>query len=72
MVALLLILQAVAGPPGSLGDLDSSYCLETGYCRAPDDGFRQPPPGLLFLSIGVVTLGGIMFSRRKPTAGAPP
>src|SRR5687767_15680672 len=25
-----------------------SYCLETGYCPAVDDGYRTPPGGALF------------------------
>lgn len=60
MLAVLFALQAAtgaAGPPGSLGDLDNSYCLETGYCRAPADAYPRPPAGLLFLAVGVAAVG---------------
>ena len=61
---LLLALQAAA-PAASLGDLDGSYCLETGYCRAPNDGYAKPPAGLLFLATGVVAVGVVQLRRRS-------
>ena len=73
MLALLFALQAVtgtAGPPGSLGDLDNRYCLETGYCRSPADGYPTPPSGLLFLAVGVAAAGGWLLKRKKAT-GSP-
>ncbi|HEU4829268.1 MAG TPA: hypothetical protein VFT04_08730 [Gemmatimonadales bacterium] len=61
---LLLLAALQAAPAASLGDLDGNYCLETGYCRAPDDGYAKPPAGLLFLATGLVALGVIQFRRR--------
>ena len=54
---------AIAVPTGgrkasSLGDLDGNYCLETGYCRAPDAATAIPPhSGVMFLAIGIVAFG---------------
>jgi hypothetical protein len=64
-IALLLLTALQAAPAGSLGDLDGNYCLETGYCRAPEDGYRKPPAGLLFLATGIVALGVTQFRRRS-------
>ncbi len=62
---LMLLAALQAGPAASLGDLEGNYCLETGYCRAPDDGYARPPAGLLFLATGVVALGLIQLRRRS-------
>jgi hypothetical protein len=62
----LLVLAALqAAPAASLGDLEGKYCLETGYCRAPDDGYAKPPAGLLFLATGIVALGVVQLRRRS-------
>jgi hypothetical protein len=63
-MTLLLLLALQAAPAASLGDLEGSYCLQTGYCRAPEDGYRKPPAGLLFLATGVVAVGLAGFRRR--------
>ena len=68
MLALILVLQSVVPAPGaaaSLGDVSGSYCLETGYCRLPDDGYRTPPAGALFLATGLVGFGVVTLSRRR-------
>jgi hypothetical protein len=48
----------VGGAASSLGDLDGNYCLETGYCRAPDAATALPPhSGVMFLAVGIVAFG---------------
>jgi hypothetical protein len=67
MLALLLALQSAIPAPGgaaSLGDAGGTWCLETGYCRSPDDGYRTPPAGALFLAAGLVGVGVVTLSRR--------
>jgi hypothetical protein len=68
MLAILLALQTAApGGAASLGDVGGTYCLETGYCRAPDDRYRTPPAGVLFLATGLVGFGVVTLSlRREP------
>ena len=62
---LLLILLALQGTPvnpvGGLNDVDNSYCLETGACRAPSTGFDRPAPGFLFMALGLVGLGVVLW-----------
>ena len=62
---LLLILLALQGTPvnpvGGLSDVDNSYCLETGACRAPSTGFDRPAPGILFMALGLVGLGVVLW-----------
>lgn len=68
MLALLVALQSAIPAPGaaaSLGDVGGTYCLETGYCRAPADGYRTPPAGALFLATGLVGFGVVTLSRRR-------
>ena len=66
MSPILLALAALqAAPAASLGDLDGNYCLETGYCRAPEDGYAKPPAGVLFLATGIVVLGVVQLRRRS-------
>jgi hypothetical protein len=68
MLAFLLALQAAvpaSGAAASLGDVGGTYCLETGYCRAPEDGYRTPPAGMLFLATGLVGFGVVTLSRRR-------
>jgi hypothetical protein len=64
-LSLLLLAALQAAPPAGLGDLEGNYCLETGYCRAPDDGYAKPPAGLLFLATGIVALGLGQLRRRS-------
>lgn len=71
--ALILAFQIAASAPvtggvSSLGDIDGSYCLETGYCRAPAPAYQAPPPGVLFLAIGLVTLGVVRLRNRQGPA----
>ena len=63
-MSLLLLAALQAAPAASLGDLEGNYCLETGYCRAPEDGYAKPPAGLLFLATGFVALGVVQLRRR--------
>ena len=66
MLALLLAIQTAApGGAASLGDVGGTYCLETGYCRAPDDLYRAPPAGVLFLATGLVGVGVVTLARRR-------
>ena len=62
---LLLLLLALQGTPvapvGGLKDVDNSYCLETGACRAPSTGFDRPAPGILFMAAGLVGLGVMLW-----------
>lgn len=67
---LLLALQSgQSGPPRDLNDLDNSYCIETGTCRAEETGFNRPAPGILFAAIGLTGLGVVLWradrSRRS-------
>ena len=62
-LVFLALLQAA--PAASLGDLDGNYCLETGYCRAPEDGYAKPPAGALFLATGIVAFGVVQLRRRS-------
>jgi hypothetical protein len=74
MLALLLALQAALPAPGaaaSLGDAGGTWCLETGYCRSPDDGYRTPPAGALFLATGLVGFGVVTLARRNRGAAWP-
>ncbi|HLS47652.1 MAG TPA: hypothetical protein VK012_03985 [Gemmatimonadales bacterium] len=65
MTLLFLLALQAAAPAASLADLEGNYCLETGYCRAPEDGYRKPPAGLLFLATGIVAVGAIQLRRRS-------
>ena len=62
---LLLFLLALQGTPvnpvGGLNDVDNSYCLETGACRAPSTGFDRPAPGFLFTAAGLVGLAVVLW-----------
>ena len=64
-MTFLLLLALQTAPAASLGDLEGNYCLQTGYCRAPEDTYRRPPAGLLFLATGVVAVG-LAGLRRRP------
>jgi hypothetical protein len=63
MIATLVIglaaLQGVLpGAPRGVNDIgERSYCLETGTCPPPNDGFPRPAPGLMFLAVGLTGLG---------------
>lgn len=48
-------------PTRDLDDLDSSYCLETGSCRPPSAGFDRPAPGILFVAIGCIGFGIVLW-----------
>ncbi len=62
VLLLLLALQGSAvNPVGGLNDVDNSYCLETGACRAPSTGFDRPAPGFLFMAAGLVGLGVVLW-----------
>ena len=65
VMKLLLLLVALQGAPvnpvGGLNDVDNSYCLETGACRAPSTGFDRPAPGFLFMALGLVGLGVVLW-----------
>jgi hypothetical protein len=56
---LAVMLQAVVpGAPRDPNDIGvQSWCLETGTCPPPDDGFSRPAPGLMFLAVGMIGLG---------------
>jgi hypothetical protein len=79
-LALLLFLSGqspaagppAAGPPAArppaviaLDDPSAGYCLATGFCRAT--GERGPAPGILFLAVGLVSVG-VVGLRRRPGA----
>jgi len=67
---------AIAVPIGgraatTLGALDGNYCLETGYCRAPDAATTMPPhSGVMFLAIGIVAFGVGRLARLRRGGGA--
>ena len=64
--ATLVLLLAVQGDrAGRLTDLDGSYCLETGYCRAVEDGYRTPPGGALFAATALLGIGIVQLARRR-------
>jgi hypothetical protein len=63
--AALTVLVAQSAAPGRLTDLDGSYCLETGYCRAVEDGYRTPPGGALFAATALLGFGVIQLARRR-------
>ena len=71
MTALALFLlvsgQAPAAPAApaiiALDDPSSSYCLATGFCRRA--GAPGPASGVLFLAIGLVTVG-VAGLRARP------
>jgi hypothetical protein len=76
MIASFLIaamLQTVVpGAPRSVDEIGPrSWCLETGTCPPPDDGFSRPAPGLMFLAVGMVGLGVAIWRadrrRNAPT-----
>lgn len=59
-LALLLLLSSPSSAtpaPGviALDDPSASYCLATGFCRRP--GEPGPAPGVLFLAVGLVSVG---------------
>jgi hypothetical protein len=59
----------VGGAAASLGDLDGSYCLETGYCRAPEAATAMPPhSGVMFLAVGIVAFGVGRLVRLRRSA----
>lgn len=64
-LATLALLIAQADRPGQLTDLDGSYCLETGYCRAVEDGYRTPPGGALFAATALLGFGVVQLARRR-------
>jgi MYXO-CTERM domain-containing protein len=49
----------------ALDDPSAGYCLATGFCRAT--GERGPAPGILFLAVGLVSVG-VVGLRRRPGA----
>lgn len=73
ILSLLLATQAVVpNAPRAVDDIgQQSYCLETGTCPPPDDGFPRPAPGFMFLAVGLVALGTAIWradrsGRRMP------
>lgn len=66
---MLLLLSAqsptVPTPPAAtaLDDPGASYCLATGFCRGT--GERGPAPGMLFLAVGLVSVG-VAGLRTRP------
>jgi hypothetical protein len=36
---------------------DGAVCLATGYCTVPEGGRGGPPPGLMYLALGLVGTG---------------
>lgn len=64
---LLLAVQSPAAPAPSavtaLDDPSASYCLATGFCRGT--GERGPAPGMLFLAVGLVSVG-VAGLRTRP------
>lgn len=70
-LALLLILsgQSPAAPAPAviaLDDPSAGYCLATGFCR--QTGEPGPAPGVLFLAVGLVSVGvaGLRRGRARP------
>lgn len=59
LVIWFAALQGVLpGAPRGVNDIgEQSYCLETGTCPPPNDGFPRPAPGLMFLAVGCIGLG---------------
>jgi len=74
ILSLLLATQvAVPGAPRGINDIGQrSYCLETGTCPPPDDGFPRPAPGLMFLAVGLVALGAAIWRADHFSRSAPP
>ncbi|HET7601808.1 MAG TPA: hypothetical protein VFK36_02245 [Gemmatimonadales bacterium] len=66
-------LQAVVpGAPRGVNDIgQQSYCLETGTCPPPDNGFPRPAPGLMFLAVGFIGLGVAIWRADRARATAP-
>ncbi len=58
MLSAVLLQAVVPNAPRGMDDIGQrSYCLETGTCPPPDDGFPRPAPGLMFLAVGLTGLG---------------
>jgi hypothetical protein len=59
LVIWFAALQGVLpGAPRGVNDIgEQSYCLETGTCPPPNNGFPRPAPGLMFLAVGLTGLG---------------
>jgi hypothetical protein len=70
---LILALQAVVpGAPRGVNEIGSqSYCLETGTCPPPDNGFPRPAPGLMFLAVGFIGLGVAIWRADRARSTAP-
>lgn len=66
-------LQAVVpGAPRGVNDIGQrSYCLETGTCPPPDNGFPRPAPGLMFVAVGLVGLGLAIWRADRARSTAP-
>ncbi len=73
VVLLLATLQAVApGAPRGVNDIgQQSYCLETGTCPPPDNGFPRPAPGLMFLAVGFIGLGVAIWRAERARPSTP-
>ena len=65
VVIAATLAAAQAERPGRLTDLDGRYCLETGYCRPVEDGYRTPPGGALFAATALIGFGVIRLARRR-------
>ena len=68
-LALLLFLsgQSPATPASAIITLDdpsASYCLATGFCRRT--GEPGPASGILFLAVGLVSVGEHGGARARP------
>jgi hypothetical protein len=58
LLSIVALQAVVPGAPRGVNDIgQQSYCLETGTCPPPDNGFPYPAPGLMFLAVGCIGLG---------------
>lgn len=69
VIGLAALQGVLPGAPRGVQDIgQQTYCLETGTCPPPDNGFPRPAPGLMFLAVGFIGLGVALWRADRARA----